>query len=510
MKHIIKLITRRIVFAAFALLIQIIWGVVLMYQFQNYNTYFSIFFDILALLIVLRILNKWNNPSYKLAWAVPILAIPVFGITIYLLFGRSGLTKKKRRRLEAVHQIFKANLHQNKKTIQEISNMDMGIKRQVDYIYNLSDFPIYKNTAQRYFPTGEAMFESLIEDLKNAKHFIFLEYFIIVEGKMWNTILDILEEKASEGLDIRLIYDDFGCNQLPARYYKSLQAKGLKCAAFNPVRPVLSVVQNNRDHRKILVIDGKVGYTGGVNLADEYINEIVRFGYWKDVGIRIEGDAVANFTVMFLEMWHYITGINEDYMQFDTQKYLNGQIAAEGFVQPYADSPFDRETVGENVYMNIINKAKNYVYICTPYLIIDNEVMTALTLAAKSGVDVRIITPGIPDKKMVFLMTQSYYEQLISAGVRIFQYKKGFVHAKSFVCDDEIATVGSINLDYRSLYMHFECGVYIYHSSVVSDIKNDFLTTLQDCENITLDFCRKRNWILKTFQAVLRLIAPLF
>lgn len=511
LKKLSKLVFSRITFVIAAVLIQFLWILIFAWKMSQYFGYINAVLSVVGVIVVLRILNKWENPSYKLAWATIILFIPVFGLTIYAMFGRSGLTRKKQHKFAKIHEDYKKELKQKKEIIGKIKLSSIEIERQVRYIADWADFPVYENTQTKYFPSGEEMFVSMCEELEKAEHFIFMEYFIIEEGEMWNKILNILERKAKSGVDVRLVYDDVGCaTLLPARFYKTLQKKGIKCAAFNPCRPVLSVIMNNRDHRKILVIDGHTGYTGGINLADEYINKKVRFGYWKDTGIILKGDAVWNLTVMFLEMWTYITGIKDEHQLFYSDRYLKEEITGDGFVQPYADSPLDHETVGENVYMNIIARAKEYVYICTPYLIIDNEMTSVLCLAAKSGVDVRIITPGIPDKKIVYIMTQSYYERLIDAGVRIYQYKPGFIHAKSFVSDDKVATVGSINLDYRSLYMHFECGVYMYQSSGVMQVKDDFLNTLNVSEEITTEFCKSRSWFIRTFQGILRMVAPLF
>ena len=337
-----------------------------------------------------------------------------------------------------------------------------------------------------------------------------MEYFIIDEGVMWNSILEILEEKAKEGVDVRVIYDDMGCiRTLPKKYYKILESKGIKAIAFNKFVPLLSVVMNNRDHRKITVIDGEVGFIGGINLADEYINEKVRFGHWKDASMVMEGQAVWNLTVMFLQLWNFNKEKAEDYEKFRAIKSYETNIESDGYVQPYGDSPLDGETVGEYVYLNIINKARDYVYINTPYLIIDNELVTALTLAAKSGVDVRIVTPHIEDKWYVHMVTRAYYTQLIECGVKIYEYVPGFIHSKTFVCDDEIGVVGTINMDYRSLYLHFECGVWLYKTKSVFEIKEDFLKTLEVCENITLDQCKNIKWSNRVLRAILRVFAPL-
>ena len=347
-----------------------------------------------------------------------------------------------------------------------------------------------------------------MRELKKAEKFIFLEYFIIQEGKMFNSILEILEEKAKQGVDVRLIYDDVGCIvTLPHNYKNTLEAKGIKCRVFNPIKPFFTRRLNNRDHRKIVVIDGDVGFTGGINLADEYINEYEKHGYWKDAGIMLKGDAVWNLTVMFLSMWDYIDNKEEDYIKFKPSK--NKYYNSKGYVQPFDDSPLINEPIGETVYLNLINKAKDYIYINTPYLIIDNEMMTALCLASKRGIDVKIVTPGIPDKKTVFKLTRSYYHQLIENGVEIYEYTPGFVHAKVFVSDDDTATVGSINLDYRSLYLHFECGVFIYNNSEVDKVERDFQQTLAKSHKVTLMEVKKQTIATKISGQVLRLIAPL-
>lgn len=354
------------------------------------------------------------------------------------------------------------------------------------------------------------MFPDMLEALKSAEHFIFMEYFIVEEGYMFDQIADILEEKAKSGVDVRFIYDDVGCiSTLPPKYFRKLEERGIKCVAFNPFLPLISVVMNNRDHRKIFVVDGNIGFTGGINLADEYINKVERFGYWKDSGIRIEGDGVWNLTVMFLEMWNYIKGTSEEYDRFKPSVYQKKTFSQDGFVQPYGDTPLDYENVGENIYLNIISSAKDYVYIFTPYLIIDHEMLITLCNAAKRGVDVRIVTPGVPDKKTVYLLTQSYYEPLIRNGVKIYQYTPGFIHAKNFVCDDEIATVGSVNLDFRSLFLHFECGVWMYQSKAVMQVKRDCLETFAHSEEITLEFCRRRPAAVRAVQGMMRLFAPL-
>ena len=326
---------------------------------------------------------------------------------------------------------------------------------------------------------------------------------------MWNAVLDILKEKVKQGVKVRLMYDDVGSFfLLPKDYPKQMKKLGIDCVIFNPFRPVLTSVQNNRDHRKITVIDGKVAFTGGINLADEYINAIDKHGHWKDAAVMVEGKAAWSFTLMFLHMWELATGIDEDYTQYYPWTSEPYDIKADGFVQPYADSPMDKENIGEHVYLQIINNAKNYVYINTPYLIIDDSMVSALCLAAKSGVDVRIVTPHRWDKWFVHMTTRSYYRELINAGVKIYEYSIGFIHSKTFVSDDTTATVGSTNLDFRSLYLHFECGMWMYQTDAVMEVKEDFLKTLEVCQEITPKDC-KCSIPMRVFQDIMRLFAPL-
>ena len=428
-----------------------------------------------------------------------------------MLVGNKKPSKKIAQKMAVVKDGMKDTMKQNEEILAEVRAQDANVAGSMNYLGTLGRYPVWKHTSVKYFPIGEEMFASMLEDLKKAEHYIYLEYFIIEEGIMWNTILDILEEKVKEGVDVRVMYDDVGCIfNLPSHYADFLRKKGIKCIVFNRYIPIFSTVFNNRDHRKILVIDGDVAFTGGINFADEYINEKQRFGYWKDNGVRITGKAVYSMTQMFLQMWNAFALEKDklDYEKFCLEDVRPLAKEERGIVLPYSDHPLDSEFVGESVYINLINSAQKYIYFFTPYLIIDNEVVTALILAAKRGVDVRIITPGIPDKKMIFLVTQSYYSQLVEGGVQIFQYRPGFVHAKCAVCDDKIATVGTINLDYRSLYLHFENGLFLYNNDTVMDIKKDILDTLEDCNRIMPEMCKKNMFFL-LLQGILRIFAPL-
>ena len=346
----------------------------------------------------------------------------------------------------------------------------------------------------------------MLEELKKAEKFIFFEYFIVAHGKMWNSILKILEEKASKGVDVRVMYDDMGCiSTLSNSYPKELEKKGIKCVVFNKLNPIAGVFLNNRDHRKILVIDGKVAFSGGINIADEYINENKKYGHWKDNAIRISGDAVWSYTVMFLTMWNAFRKEDKD---FNKYKYKFNNNINSGFVVPYGETPLDEEVTGEDVYLNIINQANNYVYIFTPYLIIDTDMVNALSLAVKRGVDVRIVIPGIPDKKVVYTLSESYVEPLVKSGVKVYKYTPGFVHSKVFVSDDNIATVGTINMDYRSLYLHFECGCYLENMDVIKDIKKDLVDTMKKSHEVTKKEASP-NFFKSVWQSLLRLVAPL-
>ena len=478
-----------------------------------YSRYIDIGLRLIGIVLVLWILNKEINPSYKLAWTMLILILPILGVVLYFVFGRSRIAAIMQQHFEQRIEESREYLRDRPQTRQKLEALDPSASNQSRYISDVSRFPVHENTTAEYFQVGDDMFPVLVRELKQAKKYIFIEYFIINDGVMWQTILNILEKKAAEGVDVRLIYDGFGClTTLPHKYYEELQKKGIKCQVFNPFRPILNIIQNNRDHRKLCIIDGWVGFTGGINLADEYINQKERFGHWKDTAVMLKGEAVWNMTVMFLHMWAVIGRSEEsvDYEAYFPHRYImRKNLRVTVFVQPFCDTPLDEEVVGEDVYLNIINKAKKYVYICTPYLIIDNEMMTALCLAAKSGVDVRIMTPGIPDKKLVFILTQSYYRQLLEAGVKIYEYQPGFLHAKSFVSDDEIGVVGTINLDYRSLYLHFEDGVWIYRNRVIQDIKDDFIQTMEYCRQIEPEFCLNRNIGLRIMQNIFRAFAPL-
>lgn len=509
LRKLLKLLTSRMVFFGILLLIQLVWLLTFLTRLTTYSAPISLLFTVASLLAVLWIIKRDENPAYQMAWVIFILVVPLLGGLFYLLVGNKRPSKKMRRRMEEEQRRTKEVLVQDPALLEEVEQTDARVKGQLAYISEAGGFPVYRNTQARYYKLGDELFPELLKELKAAERFIFMEYFIVEEGQMWNSILEILEEKAKAGLDVRFVYDDLGCvSLLPPGYDRMLEAKGIRCVAFNPFIPFLSLVMNNRDHRKITVIDGHTAFSGGVNLADEYINQKLRFGHWKDTGFMLKGEAVWNYTVMFLQMWNAFRRTDASYEAFRPKCYHPEPFISDGFVQPYGDTPLDNEIAAENVYLNILNQARDYVYIFTPYLIIDHEMETALCLAAKRGVDVRIVTPGIPDKKVIFQLTRSYYPNLLRAGVRVYEYAPGFLHAKSYVCDDETAVVGTINMDFRSLYLHFECGTFFYRNAVVADVKQDALDTMAKSREIQLKDTRQ-GFFGGLFCAVLRLLAPL-
>lgn len=477
-------------------------------DFTKYSTYISWAFIFMSIVVAMYIVSKPGNGAYKLSWVFLTLLFPLFGGLFYLFVTGQRSTGRFTKKLEKIGEQSKEMFFlcaAGNETAKEKTGVYAS---QIEYLKN-QGFPVYENTSVKYLTPGEEKFKYLLSELEKAEKYIFLEYFIVQEGYMWDAVFEILKRKADEGIDVRVIYDDLGCFMLlPPDFSKKLEDAGIKCVVFNPFRPFLSTLQNNRDHRKIAVIDGKTAFTGGINIADEYINKIEKHGHWKDASIMVKGEAAWSFTLIFLQMWEICKNKPEKYLDYYPWENEKCTVETDGYVLPYADSPLDNENIGENVYLQIINSAKKYLYICTPYLIIDECMLVALKLASKSGVDVRIMTPHIWDKRFVHFTTRSYYSELMEAGIKIYEYKKGFVHSKTFVSDDRVATVGTINMDFRSLYLHFECGACLYDSSAVMDVKSDFIKTLDECIKITEQDCRK-NWFIRFLQIVFRLFAPL-
>ncbi len=468
-------------------------------------TFLAPLLELTSAFAVLYIISRQDTAGYKLTWAILILIFPVFGGLFYLLYRLQSSTERLARPLMPLSEalLFPGD------SLQKATEAVPQRMTELTALQTFSGFPVYDGTKTEFFGSGEETFAALLADLKKAEKYIFLEYFIVEAGYMWDSILEILEEKAKQGVEVRFMYDDMGCFLLlPQGYRHTLEKKGIRCMVFNPFRPFLSAVQNNRDHRKIAVIDGKVAYTGGVNLADEYINRVERFGKWRDCAIRLEGKGAWSLTAMFLEMWSLCAKKKEDPKAYYPYGATGCPTEGEGFVQPYCDSPLDRDHVSERTYMQMITGAKQYLYISTPYLIIDDSMLSALVTAAQSGVDVRILTPEKWDKRLVHLTTRSYYRALLRGGVKLYEYTGGFNHGKTFVSDDMVATVGTVNLDFRSLYLHFECGVKLYKTPSVLAVRQDFLETLKTCNEIS-EKDLKTGTVAGIAQSLLRLIAPL-
>ena len=461
--------------------------------------------------VMLYLFERDNlNPSYKLLWVVLMVIFPVTGALFYFLWGDTRLTKKQQLALDKIRQRAWQNRQHNPDAISRLEAFDGNIAKQAKFLdKNARATPYYK-TAVKYYPMGEDFFADYIKDLKEAKKSIFMQYFIVDEGYMWDTILTVLKEKVREGVDVRIIYDDFGTVvTLPAGYENKLRQYGIKVGAFNPIRFSLHIgdylMLNHRDHRKITVIDSNIGYGGGLNIADEYINAITRFGVWKDTAFRLEGQGVYGLSSTFVSSWQLVTGEILNY-----ENYLpTVEKPTDGIVQPYFDAPLDNLNICESAYLGVINNAKRYVYITTPYLVIDNEMITSLCLAAQSGTDVKIMVPGIPDKWYVYYITQSYYRVLLEAGVEIYEYTPGFLHAKMYVSDDIQAIVGSANMDYRSMYLHFENCCSFYGGSMVTAVKQDFEATLQQCRQVTMEQVKKTPLHKRIFQIAFRIWSPM-
>lgn len=506
MNKLLKKVFSRTVVTALLIIIQVAWLIALLLKLGNTLPAIQTVLRILSLVAILFVIKSDMNPSYKIGWILLIAVLPILGGLMYVIFGNKRPTKYMRDMLNA--QLEKSAEYLG--TQESITGeLDGGAAGLFKYLEGSAGYPTARDTTVRYYRVGEEMYADLIPELEKAEKFIFLEYFIIRPGEMWDNVLEVLKRKAAAGVDVRIIYDDMGCiDILPANYNTTLESWGIRTMAFNRFVPAVSLVMNNRDHRKITVIDGKVGFTGGINISDEYINARERFGHWKDTGLMLKGPGVFNLTLMFLEMWNAFNEDGDGYADFIPESFEEKGSASDGYVLSFSDSPLDNESVGESVYTDMLYQAKDYIYITTPYLAIDSELQTALCMAAKRGVDVRMITPGIPDKKLVYRLTRSYYPTLLRAGVKIYEYTPGFIHAKSYVCDDELCVVGTINMDYRSLYLHFECGTLMYNNPAVVQVKKDDLETMEKCRKVELTDL-KTNFLGELFDSVLRSIAPL-
>lgn len=491
-----------------SVMLQIGWYIWLGVYLRQYSFILTSVVMIISWVLALHIYSRHMNSAYKLSWIVLILVFPVLGISMYMLFGSQLSHVWIRRYMENRNDVAAVYLPDDETALTAIHLEDRGLANQCRYIQKRVGYPLYQNTDVVFHKDTAVALEELKAELSKAETFIFMEYHAIEDSIAWAEVETILKEKAAAGVEVRILYDDVGSIFFVGKSFtKRLQEEGMQCRVFNPIYPILTTFMNNRDHRKIVVIDGKTGFTGGYNMADRYFNIKSPYGYWKDTGIKLTGDAVKSLTAQFLEMWNATQKEKEEQSQYFPEV---SYIAREnGFVQPYADTPLDSETSGENVYLNLIKNAKQYVYITTPYLIIDDEMEQELTLAAQRGVDVRIITPGIPDKALAYKATRSHYARLAAYGVRIYEYTPGFMHAKQFVSDDEVATVGTINLDFRSLYLHFENGCWFCHCNAVQEVKADFEELFAQSEEVTAQYSGERSLSLRLGECILRLLSPM-
>lgn len=512
-KGIARLLFSRFLIIALLLALETALLIVFYFWLKDYLTWFAAFTGAFTVFMVIYLFNISMDSSARLTWMFIIALLPIPGAAM-LWFTRASLGHRNMiKHFNGMIASTRDILPRGENAKKALKEASLPVSELNDYMNRSGCFPVYSDCGAVYFSSGEAKFEAMLDELKKAEKYIYLEYFIIEEGYMWGEILKILIEKAAQGVDVRVIYDGMcDMNNLPSDYCRLLGEKGIRAKKFSPLLPLLSSHYNYRDHRKILVIDGKTAFNGGVNLADEYINRKKRFGYWKDSALMIKGKAAESFTLMFLQMWN-VTEKQADLEAVREFKKDEGEAlpAAEGrgFVIPYADSPLDEDKVGETVYLDMLNRADNYVYIMTPYLILDDELRTALKFAAQRGVDVRIVLPGIPDKRSAYALAKSHYRELTAAGVKLYEFTPGFVHSKVFVCDGSKAVVGTINLDYRSLYHHFECATYLLNCPCIKDIEEDYLNTLKKCSPVTKESIRKDSVFYKVFGALLKFLAPL-
>ncbi len=495
---------KRVFIVLVGVVLQFGFAIMIRLFFYKYLGVISLFYSVISILIVLGILKDSTRLSNDLPWVILILIFPIFGTILLITLGKNYSKSKLLRNIFACEKDFHKYLKQDEDVKKKIMDEDLD---NLKYLLNRTNYFASTNNDITYYNFGEKFYSELLKELKGAEKFIFMEYFIINEGVMWNSILDILKEKASLGVDVRILYDDMGSVAMLSSGYDAFLAKyNIKCIPFNKLSPFRGIFMNNRDHRKMTIIDGKVAFSGGVNLSDEYINVNSKLGIWKDNGIKIVGDAIWNLTVMFLTLWNANRNEDDDILKF---KYDFKGGKDNGYVVCYGLTPLQKDLIGEDVYINMINSAKRYLYIMTPYLIIDTDMVNSLCRASKRGVDVRIIVPGIPDKKIVYTQTCSFFKVLHDSGVKIYRYDKGFVHSKVFLADDKRAVVGTINMDYRSLYLHFENGVYMENTLAIKDVYDDFDSTFKDCKKLN-DEDVKVGFLKAIWQAVLRLFAPLF
>ena len=508
LRRVLNLVFSRLVITVVLVLLQAFWLFAVFNWLSEYAQWISRTGLALSVIMCLALIRQDSTvPEFKISWMILFMLMPVQSGLLYLLWGNKRPVFGLRRRLERAGQAMDPTRRPDLAAEEQLEKADPRAAMTAKYLHDYAPAPVCSGTAVKYYPDGQSMFADMLPALRSAEHSIYVESFIIGMGEMWGQIHEILRQKAAAGLDVRVIYDDAGClSLLPHNYAEILQADGIRAFSFNRCVPVLNLVMNNRDHRKIMVIDGKIGFTGGVNLADEYINKLKRFGYWKDSGVRLEGPGATSLAGIFLTFWKAKYPDEEIDPARDLPEVKPQETDC--LVQPFADSPVDREAVAKNTYLELINQAQKRLYICTPYLILDNDLLSCLRLAAKRGVDVRIYTPGVPDKPTIYQLTRSYFPHLLRAGVKIYSYTPGFLHAKTWLMDDRIAAVGTVNLDYRSLYLHFENSVLIYGGAVLDDVRRDLAEIERESAAVTLADCRT-GFFGTMYSAVLRLVAPL-
>ena len=500
----------RLCFSVLCILLEAAFIIIVITRLNEYAEIVNLLTRVFAGILVLALYASDQTSSMKMPWIILILVFPIMGVALYLLIGLNGGTHKMRERYADIDRKLLPLLPDNREKLENIKNKIPKAGNISEYIWKNAGYPVYQNTDIVYYDEAVKGLEAQLSALAKAEKFIFMEYHAIEDAEAWKKIQKVLEDRVRAGVEVRVFYDDMGSiGFINTDFVKKMEHIGIHCRVFNPFMPGLNVFLNNRDHRKITVIDGKVAFTGGYNLANEYFNYTHPYGQWKDTGIRLEGDAVQSLTATFLEMWNAANdrNNNEDFSKYFIRSEY--KAAQTGFVQPYADSPMDDEQVGEEVYISMVNKAEKYCWFITPYLIITDEMTHALCLAAKRGIDVRIITPGIPDKKMIYSVTRSFYHGLVKNGVRIYEWTPGFCHAKMSVADDCMATCGTINLDYRSLYHHFENGCFMADSQTVLDIRDDLGATMNECREVTEKYRTGRSAYLRLGQLFMRLFAGL-
>ncbi|MBQ3471774.1 MAG: cardiolipin synthase [Clostridia bacterium] len=514
MKRLNRLLYSNKLFALVMLLIQVAVFVAIFIWISDYSQAVLGFTTLFSAILIIIEVNRSGEPTFKMTWIVLIAIIPVFGGLLYMFMRIRTVAWNIDENYKKIQEINKRYLSCDKELLRFLAEQDKLENSFIDYLQVYGGSPAYGSTNVKYYPIGEDMYEAMRQELQNAEKFIFMEFFIInTMSRMWEEILQILKTKVSQGVEVRVMFDAMGCiATMPRDYDEYLQRLGIKCHIFSPIMPLISTHQNNRDHRKILVVDGKCAFSGGINIADEYINEKVRFGHWKDTGFKICGNGVAGFTAMFLDMWNVNAERVEDggiYINATNETNFPETNSVNGVVVPFGDTPFDEEYVGKRAYLHNLESASDYVYIMTPYLVIDNEMFESMKYASQRGVDVKIIMPHIPDKAYAFYLARTYYKELLRAGIEIYEYTPGFIHAKMSVSDGKRAIVGTINHDYRSLYLHYECAAYMLDTPAIADMEKDFAATLAKSQRITLEDIKKFNIFTRMIGHIMRLVAPL-